>query len=432
MRGAIIAVAMLATLCGSIPSFAQRLVLDKMVVLMRHGLRPPTSTKDITPFAADPWPSWEVADGQLTPHGAEVASQLGKWERLHFAARGLVSAKGCPKPGEFFIWADGSQQRLVDTANAFANGFYPSCGLATGRLKAGVTDPLFKASETELGKLDISRAKQAIMEKMGGNFDRPKAESAALLGQLQQVLRCCDKTLCETSMQKPSCTLMDLPWSIATIAEGRSIDLRGPLGQGSSIAQVLLLEYGNGKPAAAVGWGRVNGVDIIRLSAIRKLKYEYQERVPYIAQRGASNIANQIRLAMDHPDGNTPGGPPAAKLVVFVGNDTQIAEVGELLNAHWKLPSYLDDETPPTGGLGFELLHDQKTGKRFVRVVFITPKLEQLRHPTTITSTTPPANVAVLIPGCGGPSPALCTQANFVNLLESRIDPAAVATPDYR
>jgi 4-phytase/acid phosphatase len=50
------------------------LVLDKMVVLMRHGLRPPTRTKDITPFAADPWPSWEVADGQLTPHGAEVAT----------------------------------------------------------------------------------------------------------------------------------------------------------------------------------------------------------------------------------------------------------------------------------------------------------------------------------------------------------------------
>jgi 4-phytase/acid phosphatase len=107
------------------------------------------------------------------------------------------------------------------------------------------------------------------------------------------------------------------------------------LGQGSSIAQVLLLEYGNGRPAAAVGWRRVNAVDIIRLSAIHKLKYEYQERMLYIAQRGASNIANQIRVAMDHPDGNTPGGPPAAKLVVFVGNDTQIAEVGELLNAHW-------------------------------------------------------------------------------------------------
>ncbi len=432
MRRVIIAAAALATLCITVPAWAQGLVPDKVVILMRHGLRPPTSTKDITPFAADPWPSWEVADGQLTPHGAEVATQLGKWERQHFAANGLISAKDCPKPGEFFLWADGSQQRLIDTANAFANGLYPGCGLATGRLKAGVADPLFKASETELGKLDIARAKQAIMEKMGGSFDRPKAESKVLLTQLQRALRCCERTLCETSVQKPSCTLLDLPWSIATIAEGRSTDLRGPLGQGSSIAQVLLLEYGNGKPAAEVGWGRVKAADVIRLSAIRKLKYEYQERVPYISQRGASNITNQIRLAMDHPDGDTPGGPPAAKLVVFVGNDTQVAEVGALLNAHWKLPSYLDDETPPTGGLGFELLHDRKTGKRYVRVVFITPKLEQLRHPTTITATTPPANVTVSVPGCGGPAPGLCAQKNFVNLLESRIDPTAVAAPDYR
>jgi len=32
-----------------------------VVVLMRRGVRPPTSTKAIEPFVAKPWPKWEVA-----------------------------------------------------------------------------------------------------------------------------------------------------------------------------------------------------------------------------------------------------------------------------------------------------------------------------------------------------------------------------------
>jgi len=81
-------------------------------------VRPPTSTKAIEPFAAKPWPKWDVADGMLTPHGAEAVGRLGAWEGRMLAARGLLNAPACPKPGEVFAWASGALQRTVDTGNA--------------------------------------------------------------------------------------------------------------------------------------------------------------------------------------------------------------------------------------------------------------------------------------------------------------------------
>jgi len=422
----------LVLFCPALPAAAQTLTLDRTVILMRHGVRPPTSTKDITPLAADPWPQWGTPDGQLTPHGAEAVAQLGRWERQEFAARGLLAAQGCARPGDVFVWADAGQQRTLDTADTYLSGLYPGCGMTAGRLKSGAADPLFKASETDVGALDQAKARQAILDKMGGSFERPKAEAAALMGQLQEVLHCCAVALCETAVGHPACGIADLPMSIATIAEGRSIDLRGSLGVGSTVTQVLLLEYANGLPADQLAWGRASSAaDIVRLSAIRKLKYEYQERVPYIAQRGASNIANQILLALNHPDGDAPNGPPAARVVVYVGNDTQIAEIGAILDAHWTVPSYLDDETPPGGGLSFELLHDT-AGARFVRVSFLTQKLDQIRSAGVLTAQDPPAWVPVTVPGCQATAPGTCALPGFTQYLDSRIDHTAVSVPDYR
>jgi 4-phytase/acid phosphatase len=423
---------LLSLLCPAVPGAAQTLTLDRMVILMRHGVRPPTSSKDLVPLSADAWPHWDVADGQLTPHGAEAVAELGRWERKTLAGRGLLAAEGCARPGDIFVWADAGQQRTVDTADALLSGLYPGCGMKAGHLKGEVADPLFKASETDVGPVDQAMARQAIMAKMGGSFDRPKAEAAALMGQLQGVLRCCAATLCQTAVSRPACGIADLPMSIATIADGRSIDLRGSLGVASTVVQVLLLEYANGLPADQVAWGRASSAaDIIGLSAIRKLKYEYQERVPYIARRGASNIANQILLALSHPDGDAANGPPPARLVVFVGNDTQIAEVGAILDAHWTVPGYLDDETPPGGGLGFELLHDN-AGARFVRVSFITQKLDQIRSAAALTAQDPPASVPVTVPGCEATAPGTCGLAGFARYLDSRIDRSAVSVPDYR
>ena len=40
-----------------------------------------------------------------------------------------------------------------------------------------------------------------------------------------------------------------------------------------------------------------------------------------------------------------------AKVVVFVGHDTNIANIGGMLGLHWQLPGYAPDEIPPASAL---------------------------------------------------------------------------------
>jgi 4-phytase/acid phosphatase len=199
-----------------------------------------------------------------------------------------------------------------------------------------------------------------------------------------------------------------------------------------------LLEYGNGFPPQQVGWGRASTSDaVIRLSELRKIKYEHQERVPYIAKRGASNILNQILIALRQAPGqNAPveGGPSLdAKLVLFVGSDTQIAEIGGILNAHWTLRGYLDDETPPGGGLVFELLRDPKTNDKLVRMAFIAQTLDQMRSAAPLSEADPPNYVTVKIPACDGlERDGACPAETFAKIVQSSIDPTAVSPSPYR
>jgi 4-phytase / acid phosphatase len=60
------------------------------VIVSRHGVRSPIAgTPSLARIAADPWPSWPVPPGYLTPRGAELARLLGVYYRDHYAAQGL-------------------------------------------------------------------------------------------------------------------------------------------------------------------------------------------------------------------------------------------------------------------------------------------------------------------------------------------------------
>lgn len=416
---------------------ADNFQLEKYVVLMRHGVRPPTNTKEITPLAEHRWPDWGVADGMLTPHGIEAASRLGTWEGQMLVARGLFKQGACPSSGEVFAWASGALQRTVDTGNAVLSGMFPGCDLITRHHDVKGEDPLFTASKTDVGRLDLAKGRAAILEAMGGSFEPAQKRVAPLMAKLQGILGCCAPAACKKANLPAPCDFASRPWEIAEKDDGRYLSIEGPLGQASTIAQVFLLEYLNGFGDAKLGWGRVKtGSDVIELSQLRQIKYEYFERVPYIARRGASNIFNQILIAIAkgaHPGGvDTNGGPPDSKLTLFVGSDTQIAEIGGMLGAHWTLKSYLPDETPPTGGLAFELLREKDNGNQYVRILFVTPALDQIRNVSVIDAANPPEVVTVGVPGCESSAVSgACPLNRFMEIAQKSLDPTATAKQSY-
>ncbi|MFX7949466.1 hypothetical protein ABTK52_18935, partial [Acinetobacter baumannii] len=50
-------------------------VLDRVVLVQRHGVRAPTQSPDmLAEWSARAWPRWPVAPGQLTERGGQVVA----------------------------------------------------------------------------------------------------------------------------------------------------------------------------------------------------------------------------------------------------------------------------------------------------------------------------------------------------------------------
>ncbi|OQP85865.1 hypothetical protein BTR14_13890 [Rhizobium rhizosphaerae] len=424
------ATALPITALSSAAHAADGLVSDKMILLMRHGVRPQTDSKELAKLSPKAWPTWDVADGQLTAHGIQAVKALAPWQRGMLAAKGLVPAEGCPVQGTVFGWANRSVQRTIDTGKVLLATMFPGCGLGVGYATAEGPDPLYDASETELGAIDVDQAKEAILKAAGGSFDGLKARAAPLLKELDAILGC------ETGAK--GCPLSAQDWQI-DVKEGEgdkpaSVSLKGPLAKAGTLVQVFLLQYANGFPADQVAFGKAStAADIIRLSELRQLKYDVGNRVPYLAARDASNFLNQIliALAIDPTRDETAGGPPNAKVLLFMGSDTQQAEIAAILGLHWHIPPYLDDETPPTGALSFERLHDAE-GKAYVRLGFTAPSLDQIRTAGPIDAAHPPIQAISALPGCEAETvEGACPLETFLTLSRPKLDMTAVAPYAY-
>jgi 4-phytase / acid phosphatase len=402
---------------------------DKYIAIMRHGVRPQTSSKELLHYSAKAWPVWDVADGMLTAHGAKAAEKLAGWEMSMLRDKGLVAQSGCPAPGEVFGWANGSVQRTIDTGNVILSTMFPGCGLAVGFNKTGDVDVLYAASDAALGAIDPEQAKTAILDAAGGSFAAMTAKAAPLMKELDGILGC------ETS----ACSMAERPWTVdmkeAKGDKPASVSVKGSLAEAGTLVQVFLLQYANGFPADQVAFGKAStSADIIRLSELRQWKYDVGNRVPYLARRDASNFLNQILLATAAGTTEATGteGPPDAKFLLFMGSDTQQAEVATLLGLHWHIPPYVDDETPPTGALTFERLHDA-TGKAYVRLGFVAPTLDQIRDASTLDAKTPPLQATVSLPGCESEMvEGACPLDSFLKIARASLDMSAVANQAYR
>jgi 4-phytase/acid phosphatase len=146
------------------------------------------------------------------------------------------------------------------------------------------------------------------------------------------------------------------------------------------------------------------------------IKFLYETRAPYVAQRAAAPIAQRIVDALDAPGG---------KLILLVGHDTNIAALGGFMDMHWTAADYPRDDPPPGGALAFELLTDA-TGAKFVKAFYQAQSMDQLRNLTPLTLASPPAQSYLPITGCTTSGDTPCPLAKFQALIRTKLEhPAA-------
>jgi 4-phytase / acid phosphatase len=431
MRIRVLAVVLLSVLLAEpasaqIPPVPPGWQMERTVLLSRHGVRSPLkSNEEMDKHVAQPWPTWPVPPGFLTPRGAELMRLMGRYYRVLYGGRGLVESDICPPLNTVAAWTDVDQRTRMTGAALFA-GMYPRCATPLLRNQDDLTvpDPLFHPAPTPSCPMDLAANRAAVLARIGGDFSSVLREYAPQLNLMQA-------TLCPPGMTAPGryCGLPSEPPAVQPGWHG-GVYIAGPIGIGSTAAEVFLMESAEGMPADQVAWGRLSGDAALGdLLKIHRLEFDLAQKTERIARQRGSNLLAQIVATLQ--DGHKfPGLAKRAeplRLGLLVGHDTNIANVARLLNVGWQIPGFQANEASPGGALAFEMLRDVHTNRRYVRLAFYAQTMEQMRRAAPLDLREPPGMVAVDLPDCASSLfEKACPLERFVEIANKAIEPGCV------
>lgn len=386
--------AMLAGVALTAGAPADPLQVDRVVLMMRHGIRPPTKAQPMPiGTAAAAWPTWSVKPGWLTEHGASAIVALADFDRIGFIKAGLLPLTDCPT--RIALLAD-SDQRTIATAASYAKGVAPGCSLTIEHRPQDEPDPMFNPIESGQAPLDPARAAAAIDAAVG-----PRGIATTERGMKPLLIRL-DRVLCGSATA--TCGVAREPTTIRPATATSRPKLGGALDRASTAAQILLLEYAEGKPANEVGWGRATASDIAAFGAFHALEFRLLARPPYIATRNLAGLSPRIATWL------TDEAPTAPKVALIAGHDTNVANLAGVLGLHWNVPGIAADDPVPGGAIQLERLTDGK-GNHYVRASYRAQSLPELRAATAKT----PYHKVLPIAGCKARGiDGLCTLSDFL------------------
>lgn len=373
------------------------MTLDRVVMLMRHGVRAPLDGE--VPHGtrtAKPWPIWSTPESELTPNGAAALAVEARADRAMWVARGLMAADACPAKGTVRIRTN-SSSRTIASGDAYAKGLASGCGIAIDHKPLGQADALFEPLRAHATRFDALAAVADINGFTGG-MDALVARHRESLALLDKVLGCGVPTGCDPAG----------PPRLTPSVDGKGIDLTGPIRTTSGTAQVLLLQYAEGLPSS-VGGIPVDGAVLARLGAVHAALFDVYSRSPYMAAHQSAAFGRHMIAALTEAEG--------PKIDLLVGHDTNVTALAALLGFDLIAPGYATNDAAPGGAILINRWHD-RAGKPFVTVDYRTQSPDQIRAHATTVSVRP-----VQVRGCTANAP--CPLDRFVSLFEGRLAPLA-------
>jgi len=420
LGGLAAALVALATLAAAPESDAPGgLVLERIVVVARHGVRSPTKTAAwLSNYSAQAWPDWAVPPGELTPHGAKDVRLMGAWLRADYARQGLWPAAGCPGANDTYAWADGADQRTRVSGDALLDGAFPGCGLTAHHGPAGAVDPIFDSVATGACPMDAEMAKAAVLARVRGDLDHPAPGYEVGKAAFWRVL---DPAGAGKSCAPDAGGACFLGGNNTLVAKKGDLKLDGPLGTASTLTESLYLEYAQGMAREQVGWGRAGTPDrLAGVMGLHTIETDLMRRTPYLASHNTARLAQAVVDAVDGRPGLPEQRAAGAKLAVIAGHDTNLSNLAGMLGLDWTLKDQ-PDNTPPDGALVFEVWRAPATGARYVRVRFVYQTLDQLRDEASLDAGHRPGQLSLRLPNCGGGPGATCPASDFAARVRAAI-----------
>ena len=401
-------------------------VLQKMVIVSRHGVRTPTiPPAELDGWSSRAWPSWNEPMGNLTARGAQLAKLLGQYHREYLAAEQALPEQGCPPRGSVYVHAD-LDERTRATAQALIDGMAPGCGISYRTKPDATIDSLFHPVAAGVCRLDALAAQTSVLQRVAGDLNSVPRDYKPSFDTLQMGMDCCKPALCNAFGKPDGCKLADLPTALSAQPNGTGIALIGALAIASAATEIFLLEYAEGMDASQVAWGRLNPAQMLQTFRLHTEAFDLIERTPYLARRQGSALL--MRAAAAVTSGRSSGlgavdnAVRDAKFVAFVGHDTNIANLAGIMDVTWTQTGYQRNQTPPAGALMFEVrLGSDK--KQRVYASYVAQSLEQMRKMTPLTLEMPPLKTPLRLRGCSANTPGFpCLIDEFAVVIRNALD----------
>ncbi len=354
--------------------------LDKVVVLSRHNVRAPLSTKgsDLYRMTPHKWIDWTSEPSELSVHGGNLETIMGQYFRKYLAQKQLLLENEIYDENQVRIYSN-SLQRTIATARFFAAGLLPVSETDVEyHEEVGKMDPVFNPKLT----IDSEAFKSQVMselEKMGGDSGLQGIEEklAPNYKILEEALDLKDSEIAKQDKYDKFPT-DDLEISLVLDKEP---SLKGSLKKATTAADALILQYYEDEALDAPFGKNLSLEDWKKIGEIKDVYGEVLFAAPSVAVNVANPLIKEVKSEFENNQ---------RKFTFLCGHDSNLASFLAALEVEdYQLPNAVELKTPIGAKLVMEQWRDSNN-KLFVSFKLVYYSIDQFRNLTEINLENPP------------------------------------------
>lgn len=371
-------------------AFKEKYILKEAVILSRHNIRAPLSTKGslLEKVTTHPWFEWTAGASELTTRGGALENQFGLYFRKWLVDAGLFKENANPTTNEVNVYAN-SMQRCIATANYFKTALFPVGDVKVNhRFVPSKMDPVFFPRLTKTSKSFKAQALKEIAA-MGGK--------KGIVGINEDLKECYEITAKVLDLKNsPVCKQDNLcafdNYNTQIILEkGDEPRMKGSLKDANTCSDALILQYYEEPDAKKAAFG--HNITLTDWTKIAKIKDVYGD-VLFAAPTVAVNVAHPLLVYMYDELSDKD-----RKLSFLCGHDSNIASVTAALEVEpYNLPNSIEKKTPIGCKLVFEKF-EGKDGQMYCDINLTYQSTDQLRNIAMLGLNNPPQIFPISLKG---------------------------------
>lgn len=339
--------------------------LEQVVILSRHNIRSPLSTKGSVLDTATPhnWFEWSSDAAELSLKGGASETIMGQYFKKWLEQEGVFKKNYQPADGEVRFYSN-SKQRTIATAHYFLTGLLPTANTQVEyHMDFDKMDPVFTPQLTFVSDKYTIDAKQQIKEMFTDKINE-LSDNYALLTDIIDL---------EDSEAYRDGTLTDFDINDTEIVLEleKEPGMSGSLKTACSISDALVLQYYEEPDALKAAFGHEIGInEWNKISEIKDLYGDILFTAPLIAPNVAHPLLKEI-VSEFETDGR--------KFSFLCGHDSNVGSVLAALEAEdYMLPDAIESKTP----IGCKLVFckwKNGSGESYISCDLVYESVEQLR-----------------------------------------------------